>query len=81
MAVKLAEENEELVKVLSHTLRRIMPHEYARGLEAGVMMRKEEGMELLFQAWYGVSLNEGMPRKRGMVHKDTIDHGMNSTVP
>jgi hypothetical protein len=44
------EENEELVKWLSHTLRTISPHEYARGLEESEMMRIEGGLEPLFQA-------------------------------
>ncbi len=42
VAVKWVGENEELVKLLSHTLRMISPHAYARRLEAGEMMWKEE---------------------------------------
>jgi hypothetical protein len=44
------EENEELVKLLSHILKIVSPYEYARGLEAGEKMRNEVGLELLFQA-------------------------------
>ncbi len=40
------------MKLLSHTLKMILPHEYAKGVEAGEMMRKEVDLELLF--WYGV---------------------------
>jgi hypothetical protein len=48
--VKWEEENEEQVKLISRTLRIILPHEYTRGLEARDMMKKEEGLELGFQA-------------------------------
>ncbi len=58
MAQRWIEENEELVKLLSHTVRMISPHEYARGLEVGEIMRNKEGLELLFQAWCEVALNE-----------------------
>jgi hypothetical protein len=47
--VKLAEKNEELVNLLSNTLKMILPHQYARGFEAGEMMRKKRS-EPLFQA-------------------------------
>ncbi len=60
MAKRWIEENEELVKLLSQTLQMISPHEYARGLEAGEKMRKEVGLEPLFQAWCGVALYNGM---------------------
>ncbi len=69
VAVKWAEENDELVKMLSHTLRMVSPHEYASGLDAGKMRRKVEKLEPLFQAWCGVALNEGMTGEGGMVHK------------
>jgi hypothetical protein len=81
VAKRWIEENEELVKLLSHTLRMISPHEYARRLEAGEVMRKKEGLEPLFQAWCGVALNEGMTGEGGMVHKDVKDFGMNCAVP
>ncbi len=81
VAKRWIEENEELMKLLSHTLRMISSHEYARGLEAGEIMRKKEGLELLFQAWCGVALNEGMSREGGMVHKDAKDYEMNCAVP
>jgi hypothetical protein len=81
VAVKLVEKNEELVKLLSDTLRMISPHEYARGLEAGEMMRKEEGFEPHFQAWCWVALNEGMTGEGGLVHKYAKDFGMNCAVP
>jgi hypothetical protein len=81
VAVKGVEKNEELVKLLSHTLIMISPHEYARGLEAGEMMRKEEGLEQLFRAWCGVTLDEEMSREGGMVHKDAKDFGMHCAVP
>jgi hypothetical protein len=42
VAVKQVEKSEELVKLLSHTLRTILPHEYARMLEAVEMMRKKK---------------------------------------
>ncbi len=38
VAERWIEENEDLVKLLSHTLKMNSPHEYARGLEAGEMM-------------------------------------------
>jgi hypothetical protein len=41
VAVKWVKENEELVKLLSYTLRMISPHEYARGLEAGEMLKRK----------------------------------------
>ncbi len=81
VAQRWIEENEELVKLLSHTLRMISPHEYARGLEAGEMMRKKEGLERLFQAWCGVALNKGMTGEGGMVHKDAKDYRTNCAVP
>jgi hypothetical protein len=75
------EENGELVKLWSYTWRMILPHEYARGLEAGEKMRKEEGLVLLFQEWYGVALNEGMTGEGSMVYKDAKDFKMNCAVP
>jgi hypothetical protein len=50
VAKRWINENEVLVKLLSHSLRMILSHEYARGLVKGEMMRKEEGSELLFTA-------------------------------
>ncbi len=44
-------------------------------------MKKEEGLELLFLAWCGVALNEGMSGEQGMVYKDAQDCGMNCAVP
>jgi hypothetical protein len=38
VAERWIEENEELVKLLSHTLRMISLHEYARGLEVSEIM-------------------------------------------
>jgi hypothetical protein len=81
VAQRWIEENEELVKLLSHTLRMISPHEYARGLQAGEIMRRMEGLERLFQAWCQVALNEGMTGEGGIVHKDAKDYGMNCAVP
>ncbi len=75
------EKDKELVKLLSHTLRMTWPHEYARGLEAGEMMRKEEGLELLFQEWCGVALNEEKTGEWGMVHNDANYYGINCAVP
>jgi hypothetical protein len=59
----------------------IAPHEYARGLQAGEMMRKNEELELFFQACCGVALNEGMTGEGRMVHKDAKDYGINCAVP
>ncbi len=56
------------MKLLSHTLRKILSHQYARELEAGEMMRKQEGLESLFKAWCGVALNGGMTGEGGIVH-------------
>ncbi len=81
VAVKWIEENQELVRLLSNTLRMISPHKYARGVKAGEQMEKEEGLEPSFQAWCGVALNEGMMGEGGMVHKDAKDFGMNCAVP
>ncbi len=61
------------MKLLSHTLRMISPPEYAKGLEAGEVMRKKEGLELLFQAWYGVALNEERTGEGGIVQNDAKD--------
>jgi hypothetical protein len=59
----------------------LLPHEYARGLEAGEILRKEVGLEQLFKAWCGVALNEGMIGEGGMVYKDVKDFGMNCAAP
>ncbi len=77
MAEKWADKNEELVKLLSHTLRMTLSHEYARGLEAGEMMKNEKGLKPLFQAWCRVALNKEMNGEGGMVHKDVKDIGIN----
>ncbi len=81
MAKRLIEENDELAKLLSHTLRMIFPHEYDKWIEVSEMMKKKEGLEGLFKAWCGVALNEGMTREGGKVHKDAQDYGVNCTVP
>jgi hypothetical protein len=76
VAKRWIEENDELVKLLSHTTRMVLAHEYARVLKAGEIL-KNEGLERLFQAWCGVALNEGMTGEGEMVHKDAKYHGMN----
>ncbi len=48
MAKRWIEENEELVKLLSHTMRMISPPKYARGLEAGETMSNKVWSEPLF---------------------------------
>jgi hypothetical protein len=78
--VKWMEEYEELVKLLSHSLRMSLPCEYARGLKAGIMMRRKKGWEMLFQAWCVVAHNERMTGERGVAHKDAKDSGMNCAV-
>ncbi len=74
------ERNIELLKQLSRTLRMISPHEYARGPEVSEIMKNKEEIELLFQAWCGVALNEGIIGEGGMVHKDATDYLMNCAV-
>jgi hypothetical protein len=50
-------------------------------LEAEEMMRSKEGLELLFQAWCRVALNEGITGEGGIVHKDVKDYRINCAVP
>ncbi len=58
VAVKWGEANEELVKLLSYTLRMILPDEHAKGPGAGDMRRKKKELELQFQGWCGIALNK-----------------------
>ncbi len=81
MAKKWIEENEELVKLLSYTLKVTSPLDYARRLVAGEMIRMKEELKQLFRAWLGGALNKVMTEKWGIVNKDVRDYETNYAAP
>ncbi len=79
---KFIEENRDLVKMVTNDHRHMAPQEHARGLVAAEKIKKEFGIEPLFQGWFGAAIVQGMSGEEASeMHRDMRDYGLTCLVP
>jgi hypothetical protein len=79
---KFAENNKDLVKMVTNNHRNMALQKHASGLAAAQRIKKEFGIEPLFQGWYGAAIvREISGGEASGMHRDVRDYGLLCLVP